>query len=244
MSLDVRHVTAGYGQVMAVNDVSIHAEAGKVLALLGHNGAGKTTLVRTISGLLPMRQGEIVFEGEDISKVPAHQRATSGLGTVLDGKRIFHSQTVVENLRLPKIPRSGQVGPNIDPLEIFPALGQMLRRRAGALSGGQQQMLAIAQVLQMRPRALVLDEPSAGLAPALITELFDALRLLADRGIAVVLVEQLLDQTLRVADRAVVLSLGRVRGEWDMAAKAHEEIRDALSVIDVEPEIPSEAIGG
>lgn len=105
-------------------------------------------------------------------------------------------------------------------------------------------MLAIAQVLQMRPRALVLDEPSAGLAPALITELFDALRLLADRGIAVVLVEQLLDQTLRVADRAVVLSLGRVRGEWDMAAKAHEEIRDALSVIDVEPEIPSEAIGG
>ncbi|MCU1484043.1 MAG: urtE [Actinomycetia bacterium] len=229
--LTIDRLSTGYGQMRAVHDLSLTVEPGRVTALLGHNGAGKSTAVEAIAGLLPAWSGTITLDGDDLTGVPPYRRARRGLATVLGGKRVFGHLTVEQNLLVPAA-RAGVAGPEWAELarDLFPVLDAHSKRRAGSLSGGQQQMLLIAQALQLRPSVLVLDEPSAGLAPAVTQVLFTALRRLADEGLAVLLVEQLVDQALRISDSATVLNLGTTTGHWSDARPAAEEIRTRLAL--------------
>jgi branched-chain amino acid transport system ATP-binding protein len=228
--LSVKGLSSGYGQVRALNGVDVAVEPGEIVALLGRNGAGKTTLVQSIAGLLPAWSGRVEFDGRDITNLSPDRRCHLGLATVLDGKRVFHSQTVRQNLELPSVPKSSLSRRSYQELtvELFPVLTQFAKRRAGSLSGGQQQMLVIAQALMMRPTILMFDEPSAGLAPAIVEQLFGAIRSLADLGLGVLLVEQMLDWTLRISDKATVLEVGQTVGVWDSPRADASDIRDAL----------------
>ncbi len=230
--LQIERLSSGYGELRALDELSIEVAPGEIVALLGQNGAGKSTAAHAAAGILPAWSGRVRLGADDLSTLPAHARARKGLGCVLEGKRIFHGQAVAQNLLVCR-PRKG--GAAFDPRETFPALAGHWTRRAGSLSGGQQQMLAVAQALSMGPRALILDEPSAGLAPAIVRDLFDVLRSLADQGLAILIVEQLLQETLRIADRAVVLRLGRTVGAWEPGPGSLAEIRDALRMIDEPP---------
>jgi branched-chain amino acid transport system ATP-binding protein len=210
--------------------VSASVGEGEVVSLLGQNGAGKTTLVRAVAGLAPTWAGSVEIGQRTMKGRRPSVRAQRGLGVVLDGKRVFPSLTVAQNLA---IPNGSQkiAAQSVDAVfSVFPALKEMKHRRASALSGGQQQMLTIAQALLLKPRVLVLDEPSAGLAPILVLELFQKLRQLADSGLAILLVEQLVDLALAVSDRVLVMRLGRLVGEWPGGDTQQESVRQALAL--------------
>lgn len=222
--LEVSSIAGGYGDITVVRDVSFTASAGQITAILGRNGAGKTTSLRMVSGLNPVLRGAILLAGEEVSKLPPHSRTAKGIAYVQEGKRIFRQRSVQENLMLgsysKRITRS-QVMSKVElAFERFPALAQKRGVPAGLLSGGQQQMLAIAQALAPEPKVLMLDEPTTGLAPAIVGELFELITVLRDEGMAVVLVEQAVDFCLGVADEVVVLNLGSVvyRGDAGSAA--------------------------
>jgi branched-chain amino acid transport system ATP-binding protein len=195
-------------------DVSFTVAPGTITALLGRNGAGKTTTLRAISGLNHISGGSVRLQGEDISKLPTHRRIRHGLALVQEGKRIFHRRTVEENLFLGGYTlgvRRRQLPGEVERIyELFPALKSRARTTAGQLSGGQQQMVAIGQALMGRPTLLMLDEPSAGLAPSIVAEVMGAVATLTKDGLGIVLVEQAVESAVAVADDVIVLDMGRV----------------------------------
>jgi branched-chain amino acid transport system ATP-binding protein len=212
--LEVREIHVSYGNIEAISGVSISVEPGEMVAILGSNGAGKTTTLRTISGLERPRSGSIVFDGSDISRTPAHVIVNRGLCHVPEGRRIFGTLTVAENLNLGGYVLRGRQqelrARRERVLQTFPRLAERWGQLAGTLSGGEQQMLAIGRALMNEPKLLALDEPSLGLSPMLAKAILGIVRGFADRGVAVLIVEQNARQALRVADRAYVLETGRV----------------------------------
>lgn len=216
--LNVHGLGGGYGDLTVLHDVDLQVEAGRLQVVLGRNGAGKTSLMSAIAGLLPtVRTGTVSVDGRDVTGLPAHKRAAAGIGLVQEGKRVFRKRTVEENLLLGTYSGQGwsmRSAARKQALEAayerFPILHEKRTDRAGGLSGGQQQMLAIAQALAADPSVLLLDEPSAGLAPAIRSEVFATARGLRDEGLAVVVVEQLVDVALDVADSVAVLDSGRI----------------------------------
>jgi branched-chain amino acid transport system ATP-binding protein len=212
--LEIRGLTAGYGDSAVLHGIDLRVGAGEIVALVGANGAGKTTLARVIAGLLPARQGAILFQGKPIERLPAGARIALGIAHVPEGRQIVAGLTVEENLRLgAHALRLGPaaLGRRIDEAcRTFPALRQRLGQPAGNLSGGQQQMLAIARALVTEPRLLILDEPSLGLSPALVSEMFALVARLGARGLAILLSEQNARMALAIARRGAVIEMGRV----------------------------------
>ena len=211
--LEVKDLAVAYGRVQAVKGISFSVEQGTIVSLLGTNGAGKTTTLRTISGLLRPTAGEILFEGKRIDTVPAHQIVTLGIAQSPEGRRLFPRMSVEDNLLLGAYTRKDTAGIREDldrAYALFPVLGERRGQAAGLFSGGEQQMLAIARAMMSRPRLLMLDEPSMGLSPLLVQEIFDIIRNIHEEGMTILLVEQNAQMALSVADRAYVLETGRV----------------------------------
>jgi branched-chain amino acid transport system ATP-binding protein len=229
--LAVESLDVFYGAVHALKGVSLHVEAGEIVTLIGANGAGKTTLLRTISGVVPARSGRIVFEGRDISKVPAHEIVALGVSQSPEGRMVFANLSVEDNLELGAYRRKDRAGIREDQEKVFQLFPRLLERKkqlSGTLSGGEQQMLAIGRALMSRPRVLLLDEPSLGIAPLLVRDIFKNIVEINRRGTTVLLVEQNAHMALSIAQRGYVLETGRVVLE-DSAAKlaANDEVRAA-----------------
>jgi branched-chain amino acid transport system ATP-binding protein len=211
--LDVRDLRVDYGAAPALWDVSLSLAQGELVCVVGPNGAGKTTLIDAIAGLLPARSGRIAMDGRDLTRLPAHRYCDAGIALVPEGRRLFSAMTVRENLELGSYrgaARSARTRTLDDVCARFPALRARLDDVAGTLSGGQQQMVAIGRALMALPRLLLLDEPSLGLAPAIVLSLFDAIREVNASGTAVLLVEQNVTLALELARRAYVLDEGRI----------------------------------
>lgn len=210
--LNVQGINVYYGNIHAIKDVSFHVEAGEIVTLIGANGAGKSTTLKTISGLLRTRTGEITFDGQDIRTTAPHRIVGMGLAHVPEGRRVFLSMTVEENLEMGAFTRPvlGVSASLADVYQRFPRLQERRRQVAGTLSGGEQQMLAIGRALMSRPRLLMLDEPSMGLAPILVEQVFDIIRELHEAGTTILLVEQNARMALSIADRGYVLETGSV----------------------------------
>jgi branched-chain amino acid transport system ATP-binding protein len=211
--LAVRSLQLGYGAIVAVRGIDLDVGAGELVAVIGANGAGKTTSLRGIAGALPVRTGSIVFDGEDITRLPVHQRVARGMSLVPEGRGIFARLTVAENLDMGAYLRRDAAGVRTDierSYALFPRLGERRRQLAGTLSGGEQQMLAIARALMGRPRLLLLDEPSMGLAPLVTRLIFDTIRSIAAERVSILLIEQNARAALELASRAYVLEGGRV----------------------------------
>jgi branched-chain amino acid transport system ATP-binding protein len=229
--LRVEGLDVYYGAVHALKGVSMRVEAGEIVTLIGANGAGKTTLLRTISGLVPARAGRVIFEDRDISRVPAHEIVALGLSQAPEGRMVFANLSVEDNLEMGAYRRRDRAGIREDRdamFALFPRLLERRRQLAGTLSGGEQQMLAIARALMSRPRLVLLDEPSLGIAPILVRDIFRNIVEINRRGVTVVLVEQNAHMALSVATRGYVLETGRVVLE-DAAATlaANDEVRAA-----------------
>ncbi len=211
--LSLRGVTVGYGKTPVLREVSLEVPRGEVVALLGANGAGKTTIMRTVMGFLKPWSGSVVFDGQDLGGQRPARIVRRGVGLVPEGRQIFGHLTVDENLVMGAYARRDPAGVRSDRewvLSLFPVLAERLRQRAGTLSGGEQQMLAIGRALMARPRLLLLDEPSLGLAPLLVREIFEVIGKIHQEGTTVLLVEQNARMALSVAARAYVLETGRV----------------------------------
>jgi len=209
--LSIRNINQYYGGSHILRDVSLDAKQGEVTVILGRNGVGKTTLLKALMGLVPIKTGAIEFDGRALQGATPYQRARAGIGFVPQGREIFARLTVEENLRMGLATKSG--GTPIPPelFELFPVLKQMLHRRGGDLSGGQQQQLAIARALAAQPKLLVLDEPTEGIQPSIIKDIGRVIRMLADRGtMAIVLVEQYYDFARELADTYAVMERGEV----------------------------------
>src|SRR6266513_128817 len=223
--LQASGLSAGYGKIRVLRDVDFTVGAGEVVALLGPNGAGKTTLLRAVSGLLPW-SGAVRFDGRDLAGAGPRETVKAGLAHVIEGHRVFTQQTVLDNLLLAAydLPRGERSARAEEALGYFPEIAEKRHERAVALSGGQQQMLAVAQGLVRRPRLLMLDEPSAGLSPVLVDRVFVVVRRLRETGTAVLLVEQLIEKALALADRVYALARGSIvleanTGESDLPAR-------------------------
>ena len=210
--LEVRGLEAGYGKIGVLHGVSLRVAAGEIVGLLGPNGAGKTTLLRALSGLLPWTAGQAMLDGTTLRGADPRACAKRGLVHVIEGHRVFTQVSVEDNLALAAfgLGRAERMQRVEEALDSFPEIAAKRHERGGALSGGQQQMLAVAQGLVRRPRVLLIDEPSAGLSPVLVDRVLGVLARLRDTGTAVLLVEQLVEKTLAVADRAYALAQGRI----------------------------------
>jgi branched-chain amino acid transport system ATP-binding protein len=209
LELDDVHVF--YGQIEALKGVSLSVERGEIVALIGANGAGKTTTLKMLSGLRPVRRGRVLFDGTDITRMAGHKRVALGLSQAPEGRGIFPGMTVVENLEMGAYERRGPLAADFDRVfALFPRLAERPKQMGGTLSGGEQQMLAIGRALMAHPQVLLLDEPSMGLAPMLVTQIFAIIREINEQGTTVLLVEQNAVQALSLAHRAYVLELGRV----------------------------------
>src|SRR5437660_7593096 len=214
--LEIRGITAGYGQFTALWEVGLRVAAGETVAIVGTDGAGKTTVLRVIACLVRPRAGELIFDGESLTGSPAHEIVARGIAHVPEGRRIFPGLTVVENLRMGAfLPPARRVfARSLEGVHaLFPVLAERRHQRAGSLSGGEQQMLAIGRALMSRPRLILLDEPSMGLAPVMVLRLFDLIRRVRQEGYTILIVEQNVRQVLRLADRAYLLEAGRLKME-------------------------------
>ena len=211
MLLQVEELRVAYGGIQALRAVSFEVDEGEIVTLLGANGAGKTTTLRTISGLLRPLSGSIVFDGRRIDKLVPHEMVRIGIGHVPEGRRIFPRMTVRENLLMGAYHRHGDVSADLDrAYDLFPVLRERSGQDGGTLSGGEQQMLAIGRALMSRPRLLLLDEPSMGLAPMIVARIFEIIREINTQGTTVLLVEQNAAQALRLANRGYVLETGEI----------------------------------
>jgi urea transport system ATP-binding protein len=209
--LEVKDLNQYYGGSHILRNVSLQAELGKVTVVLGRNGVGKTTLLKSLMGLVPIKSGSIALDGQAIDQKPPYERARLGVGFVPQGREIFGRLTVLENLQMGLATRPGSTPVPEELYELFPVLRQMLHRRGGDLSGGQQQQLAIARALAAGPKLLILDEPTEGIQPSIIKDIGRVIRMLADRGdMAIVLVEQYYDFAEELADRYLVMERGEV----------------------------------
>ena len=214
--LEVHDLQVAYGAANALWGVSLELRRGELLCVVGPNGAGKTTLIATLAGMLRARGGRIVFDGKDITRLPAHRFCAAGIALVPEGRRLFTGMTVQENLELGSLlpqAKAQRQQTMAQVLELFPALREKLASPAGELSGGQQQMVAIARALMARPRLLLLDEPSLGLSPRIVGDMFAAIRRINADGVSVLLVEQNVAMAMEVSQRAYVLEEGRMVAE-------------------------------
>ena len=211
--LDIRSLRGGYGQVEVLRGVDLTVQPGEMVALLGSNGAGKSTLNNVVSGIYPAWAGTVVFDGQDLSRAHYRDVVKAGLIQVPEGRKVFPNLSVLENLELGSFARARERrAVNLEKVfGIFPRLRERLQQLAGTMSGGEQQMLAIGRGLMAEPRLLILDEPSLGLSPLLVDEMFSLIRRLRDDGLAVLLVEQNVGQSLEIADRAYVMENGSIR---------------------------------
>jgi branched-chain amino acid transport system ATP-binding protein len=222
--LEVKNIGVHYGRIQAISDLTIHVDEGEVVSLIGANGAGKTTTMRAISGLLSLSSGSITFAGEDISKLKGHERVTRGISLVPEGRGIFPAMTVWENLEMGAYRRPKKdTGQDLERVfDLFPRLLERREQSGGTLSGGEQQMLAIGRALMARPTLMLLDEPSMGLAPMYIRQIFDIIGQVRDQGTTVLLVEQNANQALNLTDRGYCLETGNI----SKAGTGSELLRD------------------
>ena len=228
--LSVYNINVWYGAIHAIKDISFNVNEGEIVALIGANGAGKSTTLKTVSGLLRSKTGSIKFMGEDITHTPADKLVGKGLAQVPEGRRAFLQMTVEENLEMGAYtqPKS-TVAPGLERVyEQFPRLKERRRQVAGTLSGGEQQMLAIARALVMEPKLLMLDEPSLGLAPIIVEEVFDQIAKIRDTGVSILIIEQNLSAALSIAQRGYVLENGRVALEGSSdELQSNQEVKRA-----------------
>jgi branched-chain amino acid transport system ATP-binding protein len=231
IALEFREVSAWYGDARIIIDASLSVNAGEVVALIGRNGAGKTSLLRAAIGLMPRCTGSVLLNGSDISALPPFRRAKRGLGYVPEDRRIFTDLTVEENLRVARRPLDGGLSER-DLLALFPNLADMLQRPASAMSGGEQQMLAVARTLAANPSVVLLDEPSEGIAPLVVAKMREAVLAMKLRGVATLVSEQNVRFAAAIADRAVLIEQGRVVGEATRAelATPSEAVQQVLAL--------------
>ncbi|MEX0427525.1 ABC transporter ATP-binding protein [Nocardioides sp. DS6] len=211
--LEIKDMSIHYGRIQAIDGLSITVEEGEVVTLIGANGAGKTSTMRAVAGLLSLSHGSILLEGEDITKLKGHRRVQRGISLAPEGRGIFPAMTVMENLDMGAYGRRDKAGIKEDldrVFDLFPRIKERLNQKGGTMSGGEQQMLAIGRALMSRPRILLLDEPSMGLAPQFIRQVFTIIRQVNEQGTTVLLVEQNANQALALADRAYVLETGQI----------------------------------
>ena len=217
MRLEIKDLRVHYGKIEAIKGVSVVVNQGEIVTLIGANGAGKTTILKTISGLRPVSSGSITFDGVDINKIPAHKRVDLGISQVPEGRGIFPGMTVLENLEMGKFNRKDRKHEMDEDLErvytLFPRLKERASQAGGTLSGGEQQMLAMGRALMARPKVLLLDEPSMGLAPQMIANIFRIITEINKQGVTILLVEQNAQQALQRAHRAYILETGNVTKE-------------------------------
>jgi branched-chain amino acid transport system ATP-binding protein len=228
--LDVKDIHVFYGNIEAVKGISFHVDRGEIVCLIGANGAGKTTSLRTVSSLLRPREGAVFYEGQRIDLMPAHDVVRLGVAHSPEGRRIFPRMTVRENLDMGAfIRRDAEQRADMERVfELFPTLSERARQAAGTLSGGEQQMLAIGRAMMAKPRLLLLDEPSMGLAPIVVQRIFDTIREINQQGTTILLVEQNAAQALSLANRGYVIETGRIVLENDAKALlADEQVRKA-----------------
>ena len=237
-ALELRGVSAWYGDARVIIEASLTVNTGEVVALIGRNGAGKTSLLRAAIGLMPRCTGSVLLNGSDISALPPFRRAKAGLGYVPEDRRIFTDLTVEENLRVASQPLEGGLSER-DLLALFPNLADMLQRPASAMSGGEQQMLAVARTLAANPSVVLLDEPSEGIAPLVVAKMREAVLAMKQRGVATLVSEQNVRFAASIADRAVLIEQGRVVGKATRAelSTPSEAVQQVLALRDTAPTI-------
>lgn len=224
--LTVENINVYYGVIHALKDISFQVNEGEIVALIGANGAGKTTTLQTVSGMLSAKSGSIQFQDQEISRMPEHKIVKQGISHVPEGRRMFSNLTVLENLKMGAYTRKDkqEINNSLEMVyERFPRLKERTRQLAGTLSGGEQQMLAMGRALMANPRILLLDEPSMGLSPLLVSEIFDIIQEINKQGVTILLVEQNAKKALSIANRAYVLETGRIVKENDAQALLHDE---------------------
>lgn len=224
--LTIEDLSVYYGVIQAIKGVSFHVDEGEIIALIGSNGAGKTTILHTVTGLVPAKGGSIQFQGKDLTKTPAHKIVQMGMAHVPEGRRIFSSLTVYENLKLGAYTRKrgDNINATLDMIyERFPRLQERKNQVAGTLSGGEQQMLAMGRALMSNPKIILMDEPSMGLSPILVNEIFDIIQSISKSGTTVLLVEQNAKKSLAIANRAYVLETGKIVLSGDASDLMHDE---------------------
>ena len=223
--LEVKDLEVYYGVIQAIKGISFEVNEGEVIALIGANGAGKTTILHTVTGLRHPKHGSVIFEGQDITKVPAHKIVTMGMAHVPEGRRVFAELSVYENLKMGAYTRKNkdEIEENLENVyKRFPRLEERKKQMAGTLSGGEQQMLAMGRALMSKPKIILMDEPSMGLSPILVNEIFDIIQAVSESGTTVLLVEQNAKKALAIADRAYVLETGNIT----MSGNATELLND------------------
>ena len=224
--LEVKDLEVYYGMIQAIKGISFEVNEGEVIALIGANGAGKTTILHTISGLIAPKKGSITFEGQEITKIPAHKIVENGLAQVPEGRRVFPSLSVLQNLKLGAYTRKDkkEIDDTLKMIyERFPRLEERKNQPAGTLSGGEQQMLAMGRALMSKPRIILMDEPSMGLSPIFVNEIFDIIKQVSASGTTVLLVEQNAKKALSIADRGYVLETGKIVKEGKASDLLNDE---------------------
>ena len=231
--LEIKNLQVNYGMIQAIKDVDFHVEEGEVVALIGANGAGKTTILHTVSGLLTPVHGSIFFDGTDITKIPGHKIVSMGMAHVPEGRRVFANLSVLQNLKMGAFTRKDKKEID-DSLQYifshFPRLEERKKQLAGTLSGGEQQMLAMGRALMSNPRIILMDEPSMGLSPIFVNEIFDIIQTVSKSGTTVLLVEQNAKKALSIADRAYVLETGKIVMEGPTETLNKNELQALLSL--------------
>lgn len=224
--LEIKDLEVNYGVIKAIKGVSFDVNEGEIIALIGANGAGKTTILHTITGLIQAKKGSIVFDGKELTKTPPHKIVSMGMAHVPEGRRIFQQLSVLENLKLGAYTRKDKseiVSTLKMVYERFPRLEERKNQVAGTLSGGEQQMLAMGRALMSKPRIILMDEPSMGLSPLLVSEIFDIIKVINESGTTVLLVEQNAKKALSIADRAYVLETGKITLSGDAKDLINDE---------------------